>query len=72
MQLHRLGPKLSFQAMAKELHCAVEIVHTWIYQYQETGDVQDILGQGLKCKTSEAEDTKVIAIAKWLKDRFCS
>ena len=65
--LHRLGPKLSIRSIAKELNCAVETVHTWIHQYQETGDVQDILGWGLKCKTSEAEDTKIIATAKRLR-----
>ena len=44
LQLYRLVPKLSIRAIGKELNCAVETVHTWIHQYQETGDVQDILG----------------------------
>ena len=67
LHLHKLGPKLSFKAIAKELHCSLDTVHPWIHRYQETGDIQDQSGRGLKCKTSEIEDTKIIATAKRLR-----
>ena len=74
LHFHKLGPKLSFKAIAKELHCSLDTVHTWIHQYQETGDIQDQSGQGLKHKTSEIEDTKIIATAKktqdWIFSRY--
>ena len=41
LHLHKLGPKLSFKEIAKELHCSKDTVKTWIHRYQETGDVQD-------------------------------
>ena len=41
LHLHRLGPKLSIRAIAKELQCSKNTVEIWIYRYQETGDVQD-------------------------------
>ena len=41
LYLHRLGPKLSIRAIAKELNCSQDTVKTWIQRYQETGDVQD-------------------------------
>ena len=67
LHLHKLGPKLSFKAIAKELHCSLDTVRKWIHRYQETGDVQDQSGRGLKRKTSEIEDTKIIATAKRLR-----
>ena len=67
LHLHKLGPKLSLTAIAKELHCSLDTVRKWIHQYQETGDVQDQSGRGLKRKTSEIEDTKIIATAKRLR-----
>ena len=67
LHLHKLGPKLSLTAIAKELPCSLNTVHTWIHRYQETGDVQDQSRQGVKRKTSEIEDTKIIATAKRLR-----
>ena len=67
LHLHKLGPKLSFKAIAKELHWSLDTVCKGTYWYQETGDVQDQSGRGVKCKTSEIEDTKIIATAKRLR-----
>ena len=50
LHLHRLGPKLSLRSIAKEVKCSLDTVQTWIKQYQETGDVQDKGGQGIKKK----------------------
>jgi transposase len=61
---HRLGPKLSIKAIAKELHCSRDTVKTWIDRYQKTGDIQDEERQGRKRKTSEREDLDIISIAK--------
>jgi transposase len=64
LHLHRLGPKLSLRAIAKELQCSQDTVQTWIVRYQETGDVQDKPGSGRKRKTSEIEDKKIITMVK--------
>jgi transposase len=64
LHLHKLGPKLSFRAIAKELKCSQDTVKTWIYRYQETGDVQDEERPRRKRKTSEREDLDIISIAK--------
>ena len=61
---HRLGPKLSIYAIAKEVHCSQDTVKTWIDRYQKTGDVQDEEGRGRKRKTSEKEDLDIISMAK--------
>ena len=50
LHLHRLGPKLSIRAIAKELQCSKNSVETWIHRYQKTGDVQDEEGRGRKRK----------------------
>jgi transposase len=41
LHLHKLGPKLSIRAIAKELKCSRDTVQTWINRYQETGNIQD-------------------------------
>ena len=64
LHLHRLGPKLSIYAIARELHCSRKTVRTWIHRYKETRDVQDEEGRGRKRKTSEREDLDIISIAK--------
>ena len=48
LHLHKLGPKLSLRTIAKELKCSPDTVQIWITHYQETGDVQDKEGQGVK------------------------
>ena len=50
LHTHKLGPKLSLHAIAKELHCSQDTVQTWINRYQDTGDVQDEQGRGRKRK----------------------
>ena len=67
LHLHKLGPKLSIKAIAKELKCSKDTVQTWIDRYQETGDIQDEEGRGRKRKTSEKEDLDIISIAKRLR-----
>jgi transposase len=64
LHLHRLGPKLSIYAIARELQCSRDTVKIWILRYQETGDVQDEEGRGRKRKTSEREDLDIISMAK--------
>jgi len=64
LHLHRLGPKLSIRAIAKEIQCSRNTVKTWIYRYQKTGDVQDEERRGRKRKTSEREDLDIVTIAK--------
>ena len=64
LHLHKLGPKLSLRRIAKELHYYPNTVQKWINQYQETGDIQDQEGRGLKRKTSEKEDTDIVTMAK--------
>jgi transposase len=64
LHLHRLGPKLSIRAIAKELQCSKNTVESWIHRYQKTGDVQDEEGRGRKRKTSEREDLDIVTIAK--------
>ena len=64
LHTHRLVPKLSLRAIAKELNCSLDTVQTWINRYQETGDVLDEEGRGRKRKTSEKEDLDIITIAK--------
>src|ERR1700722_4206002 len=64
LHLHRLGPRLSIRAIAKELHCSRDTVQTWIQRYQETGDVQDEKRMGRKRKTTEKEDLDIIDITK--------
>ena len=64
LHFHRLGPKLSTRAIAKELQCSRDTVETWIHRYQEKGDVQDEEGRGRKRKTSEREDLDIVTIAK--------
>lgn len=64
LHTHRLGPKLSIHAIARELNCSRDTVITWINRYQETGDVQDEEGRGRKRKTSEKEDLDIISMAK--------
>ena len=39
LHLHRLGPKLSTRAIARELQYSRNIVITWIHRYQKIGDV---------------------------------
>jgi transposase len=51
----------------KELHCAIETVNKWIHRYQQTGDVQDEYGRGLKRKTSDNEDLTITSMAKRLR-----
>ena len=67
LHTHKLGPKLSLHAIAKELHCSWDTVQTWINRYQDTGDVQDEQGRGRKRKTSDKEDTKIVSMAKRLR-----
>jgi transposase len=67
LYLHKLGPKLSFKEIAKELHCSKDTVKTWIDRYQQTGDVQDQEKIGRKRKTSEKEDINIITTAKRLR-----
>ena len=64
LYLHRLGPKLSIRAIAKELQYSKDTVQIWIYRYQETEDIQDEEGRGRKRKTSEREDLDIVTIAK--------
>jgi transposase len=64
LHLHRLGPKLSIRAIAKELQCSKDTVQIWIHRYQETGDIQDEERRGRKRKTSEREDLDITTIAK--------
>lgn len=64
LHAHRLGPRLSIKAIAKELQCSWDTVKTWIDRYQKTGDVQDEEGRGRKRKTSEKEDLDIISMAK--------
>jgi len=64
LHLHRLGPKLSTRAIAKELQCSRNTVETWIHRYQKTGDIQNEEGRGRKRKTSERENLDIVAIAK--------
>ena len=64
LHLHKLGPKLSVRSIAKDLHCSQDTVRTWIQRYQETGDIQDMVKQGRKRKTSEREDQDIISLAK--------
>jgi transposase len=64
LHLHKLGPKLSIRAIAKELKCSRDTVQTWINRYQETGNIQDEEGRGRKRKTSEREDLDIVSIAK--------
>src|SRR5579871_3553445 len=64
LYLHRLGPKLSTRAIAKELQYSRNTVEIWIHKYQKTRDVQDEEGRGRKRKTSEREDLDIITIAK--------
>ena len=64
LHFHRLGPKLSTRAIAKELQCSRDTVETWIHRYQKKGDVQDEEGRGRKRKTSEREDLDIVTIAK--------
>ena len=67
LHTHKLGPKLSLHAIAKELHCSSDTVQTWINRYQDTGDVQDEQGRGRKRKTSDKEDTNIVSMAKRLR-----
>ena len=53
---HRLGPKLSPAAVAKEVGCSKLTVAHWLKRYRETGDIQDQEGRGRKRKTSPNED----------------
>src|SRR5579871_1754444 len=64
LHLHRLGPKLSIRAIAKELQYSKDTVQTWIHRYQKTTDIQDEEGRGRKRKTSEREDLDIITMAK--------
>jgi transposase len=64
LNLHRLGPKLSIKAIAKELQCSRDTVKTWIDRYKKTGDIQDEERQGRKRKTSEREDLDIVTMAK--------
>ena len=64
LHLHRLGPKLSIKAIAKELQYSQDTVRTQIQRYQKTGDIQDEEGRGRKRKTSEKEDLDIISMAK--------
>ena len=64
LHLHRLGPKLSTRAIAKELQCSRNTVENWIHRYQKTGDVQDEEGRGRKRKTSAREDLDIISMVK--------
>ena len=67
LHFHKLGPKLSIKAIAKELKYSKDTIQTWLDRYQETGDVQDEEGRGRKRKTSEKEDLDIISIAKRLR-----
>lgn len=64
LHLHKLGPKLSIRAIAKELQCSKDTVQSWIHRYQETGDIQVEERRGRKRKTSEREDLDIVTIAK--------
>ena len=64
LHLHKLGPKLSIRAIAKELQYSKDTVQIWIHRYQETGDIQVEERRGRKRKTSEREDLDIVAIAK--------
>ncbi|HWY33657.1 MAG TPA: helix-turn-helix domain-containing protein [Nitrosopumilaceae archaeon] len=64
LNLHRLGPKLSIKAIAKELQCSQDTGKTWIDRYKKTGDIQDEERQGRKRKTSEREDLDIVTMAK--------
>src|SRR5579871_3748006 len=64
LHLHRLGPKLSIRAIAKEIQCSRNTVEIWIHRYQKTGDIQDKEGRDRKRKTSEREDLDIVTIAK--------
>ena len=64
LHLHKLGPKLSIRAIARELYYSQDTVKTWINRYQETGDVQDKGRAGRKGKNSEKEDLDIITLVK--------
>src|SRR5579871_1443490 len=64
LYLHRLGPKLSTRAIARELQYSRNTVIIWIYRYQKTGDIQDEEGRGRKRKTSEKKNLDIVTIAK--------
>ena len=56
---HRLGPKLSLDAAAKEIECSISTASHWLETFEETGDVMDKPGRGRKRKTSESEDKMI-------------
>src|SRR5579871_5190327 len=64
LHFHRLRPKLSIKAVAKELQCSRNTVKTWIHRYQKIRDVQDKERRDRKRKTSEREDLDIVTIAK--------
>ena len=68
LHLHKLGPRLSIRAIAKELQCSRDTVQTQIHRYQETGNIQDEEGRGRKRKTSEREDLDIISIVEKSRD----
>lgn len=59
-----LGPKLSLESIAKELHCSLNTVQIWIHWYQESGDIQDEERQGWKWNTSDKEYNNIVTVAK--------
>ena len=59
---HRLGPKLSLPAVAKEIKCSISTASHWLKPFRETGDVLDKPGRGRKRKTSEPDDKKIFKL----------
>ena len=55
---HRLGPKLSLPAVAKEVKFSISTTSHWLKPFRETGDVLDKPGRGWKWKTSEPDGKK--------------
>jgi transposase len=64
LSIHKLGPKMSNNTIAKTIGCSTKTVRYWLKRYKKNKDLNELNRSGKNRCTSKSEDKKIIQIAE--------
>jgi len=64
LSIHKLGPKMSNNTIAKIIGCSTKTVRYWLKRYKKNKDLNELNRSGKNRCTSKSEDKKIIQIAE--------
>ena len=64
LSIHKLGPKMSNNSIAKTIGCTTKTVRYWLKRYKINKDLNELNRSGKNRCTSKSEDKKIIQIAE--------